>query len=235
MVGAVAGAVSLAGCTGGDDGGENGNDSNVTDDTGGTGSQSGDDSSGQQGTEIATGAESMPVLGDPTADVTVEVYQDLNCPACRLYNQQGFPAVQTEFLAGDRIRYEYRSFVVTGTAGEQAASAAREVFERHGNEPFWAFKSELYRNQDRMPADVPAVFGEIATQLELDADAIATAGQQRSHQQTVDADYSRGQDFGVPGTPSFVVDGELLDTQANTVDGLVSDLTQRVESALDSR
>lgn len=182
------------------------------------------------------GADPVPVRGDPEADVVLEVFADLNCPFCADYNENGFPDVQSQFLDDGLIRYEFRNFVTTGTAGEQAASAAREVFDRHGNDAFWQFKTAMYDNQDRMPAQIPEVFADVASNLDLDADAIAEAGNDRSYQNAVESDIDRGRSLGVQGTPSFVVDDSLVNTRgANTMERVVSRVAQEIQSALASQ
>jgi protein-disulfide isomerase len=180
------------------------------------------------------GADNVPVRGNPDANVTLEVYEDLGCPACQSYIQNGFDSIQTNYLEDGLVRYEHRDFITTGIAAEQAASAAREVLERHGDEDFWAFVHAIYDNQNRLRAEVPSLFGEIAGNLGLDADAIEAAGENRDHQNAVQADIDRGRNLGVQGTPSFVVDGNLVDRSgAATMNQLVAAVSQQLDQALD--
>lgn len=179
------------------------------------------------------GAENVPVLGDPDADVVVEVYEDFGCPHCKAYNQNGFPQIQNTYLEEGRIRYEHRDFVVTGMPAEQAASAAREVLDEHGNEEFWTFAEALYDNQNRLGTEVPELFGELAENQGLDASSIETAGEDRTHENAVQADIDRGRNFGVQGTPSFVLDGSLVDMSgARTGEQRASILANEIDAAL---
>lgn len=180
-----------------------------------------------------SGADPVPVRGDPEADVTLEVYSDLNCPNCAAYDENGFPDVRAQFLDNERVRYEFRNLIATGRAGEQAASAAREVFEEYGNDAFWSYKSGMYDSQDRMPADIPQVFADVASSVGLDdPDAVAQAGDERAHQSTIEADVDRARSFDLPGTPSFVVNGEQVNTRgAATMEQIVSRIEQDVQSA----
>lgn len=165
---------------------------------------------------VDDGADNVPVLGDPDADVVLEVYEDMRCPGCRSYVENFFEDIRTGYLDEGRIRYEHRDFIVTNITAAHAASAAREVLERHGNDAFWEFKSAVYANQDRLDGGVPGLFGEISSDLELDADAIERAGGNRSHQGAVDDDIGRGESIGVSSTPSFVIDEELVETEPET-------------------
>ena len=179
------------------------------------------------------GAENVPVRGNADAEVTLEVFEDLGCPACRSYVLNQFSDIQQTYLNEGLIRYEHRDYIVTGVAARHAASAAREVLERHGDEAFWEFVEALYSNQNRLRSERPALFGELAGTLGLDADAVQTAGADRSHDSAVDADIERGDTFGVSGTPSFVVDEELVDTSnARNIRDVVGLVSQELDQAL---
>lgn len=188
----AAGSVVLAGCVGGDDETENG------------------DEEGENG-ESETAPDWPPVRGDPEADITLEVYEDYTCPACHQYNELHFPAIEHEYLELELIRYEHRDFPFRVEQSWQAASAARKVFNEHGNDDFWAYKSELMAAGARVEDDAPDIFGEIGSNLSLDAEAIQNAATERSFDSGAESDRDRGEEFGVPGTPAFVVNGELAD------------------------
>jgi protein-disulfide isomerase len=158
------------------------------------------------------GADNVPVRGDPDADVTVEVYEDLGCPACQSYVQNVFPSIRSQYLDDNLIRYEHRDFVVTGPAARQAANAAREVLERGGDETFWSFVKAVFDNQSRLEAEAPGLFGELAGNVGVDEpSAVTDAGTNLAHDSAVEADIERGNSLGVSGTPSFVVDGDTVD------------------------
>jgi protein-disulfide isomerase len=203
------------GNTGGDDTDDSGGDGE--DDTDGAGDESGE-----------TTASSVPVRGDPEAAVTLEVYEDLGCPHCRDYAQNGFPELEDGYIEEGQIRYEHRDFVVTGPEAAQAASAAREVLARHGTDAFWSFVDAVFADQARLRSEGSTVLGELAADLDFDADAVETAGADRTHQSVVERDKARGLDAGVTGTPSFVVDGELVDT------GDARSMSERVEAVSDA-
>lgn len=246
------GTATLAGCISGDgdsdgstDDGENGTVAETDDDTEnsteadgandqGNSENSTADDADDSGDSMGTGAAAVPVRGDPDAEVVLEVYEDLGCPACRNYVENGFPELETQYIDEERIRYEHRDFPVIGPASAQAASAAREALARHGNDAFWEFVSAVFANQDRLEPEGPALLSELAADLDLDAEAIATAGEERAHQSVVDRDFERGQQLGVRGTPSFVVNGELVDPgDIGSMAELVGAVSDRLDAALD--
>jgi protein-disulfide isomerase len=184
----------------------------------------------------ASGADSVPVRGNPDADVTLEVYEDFGCPVCRQYVLNLFPDLQSQYIADGLIRYEHHDYIVTSVAARHAANAAREVLDRHGDDAFWAFARALYDNQNRLQSEMPALFGDIAEQQGLDAAEIESAGQNLAHDSAVDADIERGDSLGVSGTPSFVLDGELVDTSgARDMGDVVNIVAQDINQALNQQ
>lgn len=205
-----AGAVALAGCTSGGD------------------SSPGDDTNSDDGPEQRDESpEWPPVLGDPEAEITLEVFEDFNCPHCQDYSTEQFPDVRSEYLDPELIRYEHRDLPIpVHESSWGAASAAREVYRLYGNEAFWAYKSELMSRGAGLSQNAPDIFGDIADQQNLDADAIQEAAESRAHDDSVRADRSRAVEYGVEATPGFVVDGEVVDGLAAAREAIDSKLSE---------
>ena len=180
---------------------------------------------------VEGGADNVPWRGNADADVVLEVYEDLGCPACRQYVQNGLPDIQAQYLDDGLIRYEHRDLITTDI-GNNAASAAREVLDRHGNDAFWNFHAAMYDNQNRLRNEGAALFGEVAGELGLDAEAIQQAGVDRTHQDAVDADIDRGRSLGVDSTPSFVLNEERIDATGATINQRVATVAQEINQAL---
>lgn len=161
----------------------------------------------------ADGSENVPVRGDPDADVTLEVYEDFTCPHCQTYEQETFPEVQDAYLEQGLIRYEHRDFPFLGGEAWQAASAVREVYDEYGNDQFWEYKSALMARGGEIETGAPDVFGSVAEEMTLESEPIRSAAADRAHDDAAEADKERGRSLGVNGTPSFVVNGELMDGQ----------------------
>jgi len=210
LAGAGSAAVGLlAGCTGGSAPGGDGGAATATD---------------------ADPALDPPVRGDPDAAVTLAVYEDFGCPHCRDYTVEGYPDL-ADYVADGRIRYEHRDLPIPVLEPEsyEAASAARAVQQRHGDEAFWAYAAELFARQDALGSETPALYATVATELGYDGEAVRTAAVERSHEATVAADRERGVGAGVEGTPGFVVDGEVV------ANGFGEGTVEAVAGALDER
>lgn len=218
----VGGATALlAGCSGGNNG-----DGTDGSDTGGSGA-----TDSQTTPTTSDGRLPAPVLGDPDASVTLAVYEDYACPHCADYNLNGFEELNSEYIEPGDIRYEHRDapIPVADPGSWQAASAARDVQARHGSAAFWEYAKKLFENSSDLRGDVEPLFEQLATDLGFsDAAAIAEAGVNRAHDQTVKADRQMATDIGIPGTPAFVINGDAVTS------GFGGDTISEVSSALDS-
>lgn len=217
LLGAAAGVGAVAGCTGG------GDDGTPTPAGGWPASTA---------TPTTSGRLPAPVKGNPDADLTLAVYEDYACPHCADYNAEGFPELQSNFDAS-AIRYEHRDLPipVADPGSWQAASAAREVQARHGDQAFWTYAAGLFDRSDDLRGDAPSVLSSLADDLGFDGEAIRAAGVNVTHEETVTADRQQAVDLGVGGTPAFVVDGQVVTSGFG--DGTVSTVTSALEDALD--
>lgn len=176
------------------------------------------------------GSENVPIRGDPDASVTLEVYEDFACDFCQDYNEGVFPSIETEYIETEQIRYEHRDFPVVHNEGArqsyQAASAARAVYDSHGNEEFWRYKSLLMAEGDRVGSESPELYGELASELDLDADEIESAASDIAYEDDITADRERGQSANVTGTPSFVLNESQVSLES------WDDLFEEIENAL---
>jgi len=174
------------------------------------------------------GAENVPVLGDPDAEVTLEVYEDMACGACRAYQNNGFETIESEFLTTEQIRYEHRDRISVGTPSRDAANGAREVLEMEGNGAFWEFKSAVFDQQNSLRSAPLGTLESVANSLGFDGTAVREAADDRTHSDAVSADNERGRALGATATPSFVVNGDLAGEGANAV----GSVAREIESSL---
>jgi protein-disulfide isomerase len=166
-----------------------------------------------------------PVRGDPDADVTVMAFEDYACPHCRTYSLGEVPQIAEAYMDPGIIRYEFHDFPipVADPTSWRAANAAREAQDRGGDSVFWEYQKQLFENQARLGPDT---FAGIANDMDLDGGAVRKAAVNEQHTNTVQADRKMGQDLGVEGTPTVVVDGEAVRPTAEAI----SDAIERARS-----
>lgn len=172
-----------------------------------------------------------PVAGDPDAEVTLAVFEDYACPHCANYNTDGAPSLTADYIDPGRIRYEHHDFPipVANPGSWEAASAARAVQHRAGDEAFYDFAGDLFANYRRITTEGPARYKSLADDIGLDGAAIREAAVSQAFEATVRRDRSDGIESDVSSTPTFVVDGTIVAA------GWGGETLSRVESALDER
>ena len=150
-----------------------------------------------------------PVRGDPEADVTVMAFEDFACSHCRDYSLDVVPQLASEYMEPGIIRYEFHDFPipVAEPTSWRAANAAREAQDRGGDPTFCEYEKLLFENQTRLGPDT---FAGIASELDLDGEAVREAAVNEKHTNTVQADRNMGQNMGVEGTPTVFVDGTAV-------------------------
>ncbi len=162
-------------------------------------------------------ASSKTPLGNPAASVTVTEYSDLQCPACRLIHQ----SVTKPLLKGigNEVRFEFKHFPLQIHTYSLQAAQASECAADQGQ--FWEFIDYAYEHQAELK---PENFSAWAGALKLDTELFERCVASKIKRETVLADYQQGKELGVPGTPTFFVNGERVPAE---LDALVTAVAQK--------
>ena len=150
-------------------------------------------------------------LGNPDAPVRVEVFEDFQCPACRIYSEETEPQVLDTYVAEGDVYYVYRHFPflddrAPGNESDQAANAAMCAAEQGR---FWDYHDMLFANwnSENQGAFADKRLVAFADSLGLDADAFNACFRENRYQDEIDADIADAVTYGVTGTPSVFVNG----------------------------
>lgn len=145
------------------------------------------------------------VLGDPTAKVTMAQYEDLQCPICKRYTDDAFPAIVTEYVRTGRIKLNFRGLAFIGPDSEKALRIALAAGRQNR---LWQVVELFYAKQgqensgwvtdgliDEVLAEVP---GLDAAKVKADATSAAVTKE-------IAAIGAEAQTRNVQGTPSFFI------------------------------
>jgi protein-disulfide isomerase len=156
------------------------------------------------------------VVGSGNAPVTVDLYEDFQCPNCKAFEDTAGAALAQEAAAGTvQLRYHGMAFLDTRANDRystRALNAAAVVLATAGPDGFQAFHDLLYAHQ-------PAEGGSGLTDDQL----IGYAAQAGASGQAVERDIrdltygdwveqvtDQASKDGVTGTPTVLVDGHAL-------------------------
>jgi protein-disulfide isomerase len=152
------------------------------------------------------GVDPAVMTGRADAAVTVVEFADYQCPYCGEFARTVQPALVAKYVDTGVLRIVWRDFPYYGPQSVDAAVAARAA-GRQGK--FWPFHDALYAHQLPLHSGrlTAGYLDGLASGLGLDVAAFDLARRDPTLRATVSADFAFGQQLGVPGTPSFLVNG----------------------------
>jgi protein-disulfide isomerase len=85
-----------------------------------------------------------PTLGDPKAPVTVTEFADLQCPFCKDYTLNQFPALVGKYVREGKVKMVFKNYAFIGPDSLTAARAAEAAGKQN---KLWQFIDVFYNNQ----------------------------------------------------------------------------------------
>jgi protein-disulfide isomerase len=138
--------------------------------------------------------------GPTDATVTLVQYGDYQCPYTRL-SLHSVHQLRREF--SDSLRFVFRHFPLEDIHSHaRAASAAAEAAAQQAD--FWTMHEYLFEHQKALE---DADLKRYALELGLDSDRFARDRSSPEVANRIDRDLASGERSGVPGTPTFYVNG----------------------------
>jgi protein-disulfide isomerase len=155
-------------------------------------------------------------LGDPNAPVTITEYSDFQCPYCRNFWQDTQGKIIDEYVRTGKVYLIYRSMGnflgdFGGTTESQDAAMAAYCAGEVGK--FWEYHDILFanwngENQGNYSIDRLVDFSRA---LNLDERSFRDCIVSQRFLERVSQDAADGKAIGVSGTPSFEINGQLLE------------------------
>ncbi len=163
-------------------------------------------------------------LGNKDSKVVVTEFGDYQCPACAAWH----PFLKDTVLPAyqDRILFVFKNFPLPIHKNAQAASQAAEAAVLQGK--FWPMHDKLYEKQKEWEneSNPNGKFEAYAREIGLDIDKYKSDFSSNVVKDVIKNDVALGEKIGIPGTPTFLVNGVVIKTSAE------SDLTTAIEQAL---
>ena len=157
--------------------------------------------------------------GAPHAPVTVYEMADFQCPACRMFAVTVLPTIDREFVQTGKVRWVFINLPLTGihpnavAAAEVAMCAARQ-------RRFWPTHDALYQQQDAWAklAEPRSTLVRIAQRAGVDRTKLLACLSDPNVRKEVELDAQRATRSGAHATPSFYIEGGLLEGAPYTPD-----------------
>lgn len=161
---------------------------------------------GSDSLTIAAGDRSR-ILGDSTAPVWVVIVSDFQCPYCKVWHDQTYPALKREFVDKGQIRLAYVNLPLPQ---HQHARVTAELALCAGAQGrFWEYHDALFDTQAEwspLPAGTD-YFDRLSARAGVDTTRLRSCMVSHTMRPLVDADFQRGMDAKVRSTPTFMIPG----------------------------
>lgn len=166
-----------------------------------------------------TGSDGQPIQasnhtrGSGSTGVVLVEYGDFQCPACGQY----YPIVEGLVKKyEDKITFQFRNFPLR-QIHPNAMLAHRSAEAASNQGKFWEMYSSLYAGQDAWSSlqDPNDVFRSYAEALKLDMTKFDNDVKSEAVNDVINADIAAGQQLGVSGTPTFILDGKKIENPSS--------------------
>ena len=155
--------------------------------------------------------QSGNTLGDPNAPVKIIEYADFQCPYCQHYWQDTEPQIIEAYVKTGKVYYEYRS--VGAFIGPESAAAAEAAYCAGDQGRFWEYHDALFSHWtgENVGDFDKGKLLQYATTVHLDPTAFYECVNSGKYADRVQQDVKDAQADGVHATPSFLINGKLLE------------------------
>ncbi len=164
-------------------------------------------------------------IGKADAPVTVVEYADYQCPGCGFYANSLSAAFEKDFVATGKVRLIYQDFPLPMHVNSVHAAIAARCAGNQSVGAFWQYHDVLFANQNQWKELETVAFKQqnivYATQMGLDSTAFAACIDVPESERTVRDFQKKSNALGLPGTPSFAVQGKIVDaSSAKSIDDI---------------
>ncbi len=157
----------------------------------------------------APAAAALPdmTIGNADAPVTIIEYSSLSCPHCAMFHRDVFPALKSEYIDTGKARYIVREFPLNDSALAGAVVARCLDPSR-----YFAFVDLLFSKQAdwAYKEDALTPLKALAKQAGMNGEEFDKCIDNEALQKQILGVREQGQKKGVNATPSFFVNGTLL-------------------------
>jgi protein-disulfide isomerase len=154
----------------------------------------------------------MRSKGSPKAPVTVYEMSDFQCPYCRQFALETFPRLEQDYIRAGKVRWVFINFPLTSV--HPHASAAAELALCAGRQQaFWRVHDLLFAHQESWAPlkEAGPFFVSLADSARLSKPALLTCLESPDTRNSVQADAEGAARSGATSTPTFYIEGGLLE------------------------
>lgn len=153
--------------------------------------------------------EDGTALGDPSAPVKIDIFEDFKCSACQAYTLDIEPDLIKNEVTNGEVYYVFHQYPFLSEKESSLAANASECAAEQNR--FWDYKNILYENLNHVIDEYNSKsLNAFAESLGLDMKQFSSCLKSEKYADKVNKDKNLGDEMGVAGTPSLFVNGEII-------------------------
>jgi protein-disulfide isomerase len=172
-------------------------------------------------------ADLARIAGNPAAKVWVIVVSDFQCPYCKQWHDETYPAFYNEYVKTGKVRFAYINYPLN--SHQNAWPAAQTAMCAAAQDKFWPMHEALFATQQQWEILSPPkpFLDSLARALKLDMPRFTDCVSSGKMRPLIQADHDRALAAGTTSTPTFLIGSGMLVGAAP-----IADMRKAVDSAL---
>lgn len=145
-----------------------------------------------------------PIIGNPSASITILEWGDYQCTYCYKFHQSTMNTIKQDFIETGKVKLVFKDFPLNGADSVLAAEASHCAQDQG---KYWQYHDELYNNWagERTGWITRESLEKFATTVNLDLDKFNKCLDDHKYLESVNQMYEFGKEIGIDATPSFLV------------------------------
>lgn len=145
-----------------------------------------------------------PIMGNPSATITIVEWGDYQCTFCYKFHQSTLNTIKHDFIETGKVKLVFKDFPLNGPDSVLAAEAA---YCAQDQGKYWQYHDELYKNWEgeRTGWITRDSLDKFATTVSLDLEKFDKCLDEHRYLERVNQMYEFGREIGIDATPSFLV------------------------------
>jgi len=145
-----------------------------------------------------------PILGNPSAPITILEWGDYQCTYCHRFHQSTFDTIKEDYIQTGKVKIIFKDFPLNGPDSILAAEAA---YCANDQEKYWQYHDELYKNWggENTGWVTRWSLNAFGTTVGLDLEKFNQCLDDHKYKERVNALYQFGKEIGIDATPSFLI------------------------------
>ena len=145
-----------------------------------------------------------PIMGNPSAAITILEWGDYQCTFCYKFHQSTLNTIKQDFIETGKVKLVFKDFPLNGPDSVLAAEAA---YCAQDQGKYWQYHDELYKNWggERTGWITRDSLDKFATTVSVDLEKFDKCIDDHKYLERVNQMYEFGKKIGIDATPSFLV------------------------------